>query len=115
MAAAAVVVVGVGIGVSRLSADGPHAAAAASSSSPIPVSGKLDAGGQELAALLAHGRAGTSHATYAVTKPAGEPGENLEVWRARTRTREDTVTSGDGRVHTVGIRDGRRQIACRKV
>jgi hypothetical protein len=85
--------------------------------SVIPPARNLDPGAQELVSLLARGRTGTWHAVYTVTRPTGQPGETstLEVWRLGARTRQDTVvTSGAEPVHTVGITDGRRRVACTK-
>lgn len=84
---------------------------------PIAVDGELDEGASELGGLLANGRSGTWHATYAVTPPgaAADEGEELEVWRSGARVREDSVVgSGAEAVHTVGIRDGDRNVRCQR-
>ena len=65
---------------------------------------------------MAKGRRLTFHTKYTLTRPTGPSEvEVLEIWRQPGRTRQDAiVTSGAEPVHTIGIADGKRLVACRK-
>ncbi len=96
--------------------DGPDSTVPGSVTLPEPAAGGLNAGGAELVQLLAVGRSGTYHATYAIR--GGDLGgeSSIEVWRDGDRVRQDTVLRTDDgtEVQTAGIRVDDSTISCTK-